>query len=83
MVSSVALAPALIVFIVFGTLLAALATVCYTVVRLVGGGKRKLAVNADESQLIQELYHGLSKMAERVESLETILLEREKGGRRG
>jgi len=70
------------VFIVFGSVLSALAIVCYTVIKLVGGGERKQTVNADESQLIQELYHGLSKMAERVESLETILLEREKGGRR-
>ena len=36
---------------------------------------------AEETRLIQELYQGLGRMEERVEALETILLEREKGRR--
>ena len=30
----------------------------------------------DEAQLMQELYQGLSRLEDRVESLETILLDR-------
>jgi phage shock protein B len=33
--------------------------------------------------MIQELYQGLSKMEERVDALETILLDREKKGKTG
>lgn len=32
----------------------------------------------EEARLIQELYRGLSRMEERVEALETLLLERER-----
>ncbi|CCK82211.1 MULTISPECIES: phage-shock protein [Desulfobacula] len=33
---------------------------------------------AEEAGMIQDIYHGLSKMEERVEALETILIERKK-----
>ncbi len=36
------------------------------------------ASNIDEAKLIQDIYHGLLKMEERVEALETLLLERER-----
>jgi len=36
------------------------------------------ASNVDEARLIQDIYHGLLKMEERVEALETLLLERER-----
>ncbi|MDZ4860862.1 MAG: phage-shock protein [Candidatus Hydrogenedentes bacterium] len=36
------------------------------------------ASNIDEAKLIQDVYHGLLKMEERVEALETLLLERER-----
>ena len=42
------------------------------------GGPAKKTSNAEEARLIQDIYHGLLKMEERVEALETILLEREK-----
>ena len=32
---------------------------------------------ADETRMIQDIYHGLLKMEERVEALETLLLDRE------
>ncbi len=35
---------------------------------------------ADEAQMIQELYQGLSKMEARVEALETLLLDQERKG---
>ncbi|MFA6242156.1 MAG: hypothetical protein WC655_14575 [Candidatus Hydrogenedentales bacterium] len=45
-----------------------------------GGGKRDLRETSDETRLIQDIYHGLMKMEERVEALETLLLERERKG---
>ncbi|MBX7259117.1 MAG: phage-shock protein [Candidatus Hydrogenedentes bacterium] len=45
-----------------------------------GGSQRNLRETSDETQLIQDIYHGLLKMEERVEALETLLLDREKKG---
>ncbi len=48
-----------------------------------GGRSAKSSDLADEeTRLIQDIYHGLLKMEERVESLETLLLDREKRGDR-
>jgi phage shock protein B len=49
-------------------------------VKLLKGGasKNMQKNNADESRMIQEIYQGLARMEERVESLETILMERER-----
>ena len=77
--SASAFAPAIIVMVVFGSLLLGLAIISWTVVRLMGGGRAR-AESAAESQLIQELYQGLHKMEQRMESLETLLLEREQRG---
>lgn len=44
-----------------------------------GGEKGREAVG-EEARLAQELYQGLERLEERVESLETLLLEREKKG---
>ena len=43
-------------------------------------GKTSRKDQADDSKIIQEMYQGLSHMEERVETLETILLDREKRG---
>jgi hypothetical protein len=43
-----------------------------------GLSKKEKLVHAEETQMIQDIYHGLSKMEERVETLETILIERKK-----
>ncbi len=43
-----------------------------------GFSKKEKAANAEETKMIQDIYHGLTKMEERVETLETILLERRK-----
>lgn len=45
-----------------------------------GSGSR--TTNAEEARLIQDIYHGLLKMEERVEALETILLERDREAQR-
>lgn len=42
------------------------------------GGSQRRSNNAEEARLIQDIYHGLLKMEERVEALETLLLERER-----
>jgi phage shock protein B len=36
--------------------------------------------NADEARMIQEIYHGLARMEQRVETLETLLLDQHKKG---
>lgn len=69
---------ALIVAIVFGSLVLIPAVIGGTIVMsiklLKSGGSRK--DQAEDSKIIQEIYQGLSHMEERVEALETILLDR-------
>ncbi len=43
-----------------------------------GLSKKNKTSNAEETKMIQDIYHGLSKMEERAETLETILLDRRK-----
>ena len=70
--------PIIIVFIVVG-----LPIICSTlllVVHAIKGGKRKRGKgfsDEDEARLIQELHRGLTRLEDRVESLETLLVERE------
>jgi phage shock protein B len=45
---------------------------------LSGKGQR---LQAEEARMIQEIYQGLSRMQERVEALETIILDRERKDR--
>jgi phage shock protein B len=76
----------LVVAIVFGGLVLALAIIGSTIliaIRIVKGGvsRKGQAYQADESRMIQELYQGLSKMEERVDALETILLDRQRKGK--
>ena len=75
---------ALIVAIVFGSFvlipLVVGATIVISIKLLKGGTSRK--DQAEDSKIIQEIYQGLSRMEERVEALETILLDREKRDRR-
>jgi phage shock protein B len=41
-------------------------------------GSKKKESNMEEARLIQEIYRGLRKMEERVESLETILMDKKR-----
>lgn len=66
----------LIVAIVFGSILAGLFVVSNMIAKVLGG-RGGTRMSEDESQLMQELFYGMKKMEERVESLETILLDRE------
>jgi len=43
-----------------------------------GLSKKEKQTHAEETQMIQDIYRGLSKMEERIETLETILIERNK-----
>ncbi len=43
-----------------------------------GLSKKEKKTHAEETRMIQDIYHGLTKMEERVESLETILMERQR-----
>lgn len=77
-----------VVAIVFGGLVLALAIIGSTIlmgIRIVKGGvsRKGQADQADETRMIQELYQGLSKMEERVNALETILLDQERKGKTG
>ncbi len=68
-------------FIIFGSLLAGLFIICWTIVKLVGRTDNR-GTEAEEARLIQQIHQGLVKMEQRVETLETLLLEREQEGRR-
>ena len=77
-----------LVAIVFGGLVLALAIIGGTIligIRIVKGGfsRKGRTYQADETRMIQELYQGLSKMEERVDALETILLDQERKGKAG
>ena len=73
----------LIVGIVFGSIIALFAIIFGFVLALAkvkrGGGSFRGGerLQAEEARLIQELHRGLSRMEERVEALETIMLDRE------
>ncbi len=68
----------IIVAIAFGSIVAGVAIISATVVlsKLLGrNGARGKSRQAEEARLMQELYHGLTTMEQRIEALETILLE--------
>ena len=66
------IAPVVALAVICGTILVAIRIIRGDVTR---GGKKQ---EADEAKMIQEIYQGLSRMEERVEALETILLDRPK-----
>ena len=73
----------LIVAIVFGGSVLALAIIGGTflmAIKLIKGGvsRKQQQLDAEEAKMIQEIYQGLTRMEERVESLETILIDRSK-----
>jgi len=70
----------LVVAIVFGGIVLALVIIGSTILMIIkilrGGFSRKdQKLEADEARMIQEIYQGLSRMEERVEALETIILD--------
>jgi phage shock protein B len=76
-----------ILAIIFGSIIMILAIICGTIItaiKLRGSvSKKNQKHNAEEAETIQQLYQGLSRMEERTEALETLLLDKErKEGRR-
>lgn len=72
----------LIVAIVFGSIITFFIVVFGFILAMkrvhIGGSSRERGrLSEEETRLIQELHRGLTKMEERVEALEMILLERE------
>ena len=73
----------LIVAIVFGGIVLALAIVGSTIlmaIKIIKGGvsRKGQKYQAEEARMIQEIYQGFSRMEGRVEALETIILDRER-----
>ncbi len=71
----------IVVAIVFGGTVLCLAIIGSTIlmaIKILKGGisRKDQQVQADEAKVIQEIYQGLSKMEQRVEALETIILDR-------
>jgi phage shock protein B len=69
----------LIVAIVFGSILLALAIIPGAIllaIKFFRGGQ-SAGDQTEETKMIQEIYTALSRMEERVEALETILLDQE------
>jgi len=71
----------LIVAIVFGGIVLSVSIVAGTILmgmRMRQGGlsKKSRRDQTDEARMVQEIYQGLSDMEKRVESLETILMDR-------
>ncbi len=70
------------VAIVFGAAVTALAIICGTILlamKFRGGGfnGRDRKSMEEEAMMIQEIYQSLSGMEDRIESLETIIMERQ------
>ena len=71
----------IIVAIVFGGTVLCLAIIGSTIlmaIKIIRGGvsRKGQQYQADEAKIIQEIYQGLLKMEQRVEALETIILDR-------
>jgi hypothetical protein len=72
----------LIVLIFFAGLVLSLAVVGGTIlmsIRLRQGGlsKKDREQQMNEAEMVQEIYSGLSKMEKRIDSLETLLMDRQ------
>jgi phage shock protein B len=71
--------------IIIGGIVMALAIIGSTVliaIKILKGSlsRKGRGAETEETRMIQEIYRGLSRMEERVEALETILLEKKRKG---
>jgi phage shock protein B len=76
-----------ILAIIFGGIILALAVVGGTILMAIkmrhdGISRRARHSQAEEAGMIQEIYSGLERLEERVESLETILMDRKRKDQR-
>ncbi len=72
-----------ILITIFGSIILLLATVCGTILVAMKLRHGSLSVKsreaqAEEAATIQEIYQGLTQMEKRVESLETLLMEKQR-----
>ena len=71
-----------ILTIIFGSIIMILAIICGTIltaIKLRGSvSKKNQKHNTEEAEMVQQLYQGLSRMEERTEALETLLLDKER-----
>jgi hypothetical protein len=72
----------IIVVVVFAGIVLALAVIGSTIlmgIKIVKGGVRpqEQKTQTDEARIIQEIYQGLARMENRVEALETLIIEKE------
>jgi phage shock protein B len=74
----------IIVAIVFGSIIALATLICGTILIIVKTRANRYsngASDSEEARMVQEIYQGLEKLEERIDSLETILTEdQEKDG---
>ncbi len=59
------------------------AVICGTILVLTHRGKHSRQSEAAESRMIQEIYQGLHEFEKRIESLEALLLERDRPRKEG
>ena len=76
----------MIVAIVFGGIVLALAIIGSTILMAIkilreGVSRKGQKHQAEEARMIQEIYQGFSRMEERVEALETIILDHKRKDR--
>jgi len=76
----------LISAIIFGGSVLALAIIGSTIlmaIKILKGGisRKDQQIQNEEAKIIQEIYQGFSRIEERVEALETIILDRERKDR--
>jgi len=67
------LLPIIIVFIVIG-----IPVLCGTAIAMkkMGANSKSSKTDAEEAKIMQELHKGLTKMEKRIESLETIIIDK-------
>lgn len=58
-------------------IIATIGCMIYLIVKASKSGGKAGSTNADETRLIQEIHHGLQRMEKRVESLETLMIDRD------
>ena len=76
----------MIVTVVFSGIVLALAIISGTIlmaIKIIKGGvsRKDREKRSNEAGMVQEIYKGLGHLEERIETLETILLDREKRNR--
>ncbi|SMC64988.1 phage shock protein B [Desulfocicer vacuolatum DSM 3385] len=68
-----------IVFTGIFLVLLVVAAIFFMIFKMRQGGAQDRSKQNEEATMIQEIYTGLSRMEQRVEALETILMEQKKG----